>query len=579
MYQISELAESVGLSRATLLYYEKLGLLKGKRQANGYRVYTDADRQRLRLMQQLQAGGLSLQECQACLDGKLDREMLGRRLETLEREIAEKTRSRDLLAALLGRSSLKDWHEEVERVAPDLHRAWLMSQGFSSAEAGLVALVSKDMNAHDAYMAGFMEVFADLDWWGPGTAEATRRALTMVPFAPETILEIGCGPGMATITLAEASTARIMATDTAEVALDKLRARIAARGLNDRIEVRNVDMAALPAPERPWDVIWSEGSADILGVEKALADWWALLHPGGVLVFSDMVWRTDKPADEVREFWAAEYPRDDDARDPHRAGEARGLPRHPPFRHRAGGDGDLLPPARRAARCPRAASRGSPCPRRPAPRDRRVRGRARAVRLRDVRAGAGLTPPGTREDRDMDYSTDYTTHVEATVELFASTFTASEGAEEGALIGALARRLIAETPAGDLRVFTAWEDGTLVGGIFFTRLTYEGDPRTVFMMAPVAVATAHQGKGIGQRLIAHGLDALRREDVDIAVTYGDPAFYGRVGFEPVSAADLPAPQPLNQPQGWIAQSLTEAPLTPLRGPARCVAAFDDPALW
>ena len=58
MYRISELAESVGLSRATLLYYEKLGLLKGKRQANGYRVYSDADRQRLRLMQQLQAGGL-----------------------------------------------------------------------------------------------------------------------------------------------------------------------------------------------------------------------------------------------------------------------------------------------------------------------------------------------------------------------------------------------------------------------------------------------------------------------------------------------------------------------------------------
>jgi predicted N-acetyltransferase YhbS len=179
----------------------------------------------------------------------------------------------------------------------------------------------------------------------------------------------------------------------------------------------------------------------------------------------------------------------------------------------------------------------------------------------------------------MDYSTDYTTHAEAIVELFASTFTASEGAEEGALIGALARRLIAETPAEDLRVFTAWEDGTLVGVIFFTRLTYEGDPRTVFMMAPVAVATVHQGKGIGQRLINHGLGALRQAGVDIAVTYGDPVFYGRVGFKPVTEADLPAPLPLQQPQGWSAQSLTEAPMTPLRGPARCVAAFDDPALW
>jgi putative acetyltransferase len=164
-------------------------------------------------------------------------------------------------------------------------------------------------------------------------------------------------------------------------------------------------------------------------------------------------------------------------------------------------------------------------------------------------------------------------------ELFASTFTASEGVEEGALIGDLARRLMADTPAEDLRVVTAWEDGALAGGIFFTRLTYADDPRRVFMMAPVAVATARQGQGVGQRLIAHGLDALRQEGVDIAVTYGDPAFYSRVGFEPVSEADLPAPQPLRQPQGWLAQTLTDAPLTPLRGPARCVAAFDDPALW
>ena len=179
----------------------------------------------------------------------------------------------------------------------------------------------------------------------------------------------------------------------------------------------------------------------------------------------------------------------------------------------------------------------------------------------------------------MHFSTDYETHAEAIAELFRATFTASEGVEEGGLIGALARRLIAETPTDDLRVFTAWEDNALLGGIFFTRLIYEGDPRTVFMMAPVAVATAQQGKGVGQRLIAHGLAALRQQGVDIVVTYGDPAFYGRVGFNPVSEADLPAPQPLQQPQGWIAQSLTDAPLTPLRGPVRCVAAFDDPALW
>lgn len=179
----------------------------------------------------------------------------------------------------------------------------------------------------------------------------------------------------------------------------------------------------------------------------------------------------------------------------------------------------------------------------------------------------------------MDYTTDYEPHAESIANLFTATFTASEGPDEGALIGELARRLIAETPSEDLRVVTAWEDGALLGGIFFTRLTYEGDPRIVFMMAPVAVATEHQGKRIGQRLISYGLDELRQEGVDIAVTYGDPAFYSRVGFMLVSEADLPAPQPLGQPQGWIAQSLTEKSLTPFLGPSRCVAAFNDPALW
>lgn len=179
----------------------------------------------------------------------------------------------------------------------------------------------------------------------------------------------------------------------------------------------------------------------------------------------------------------------------------------------------------------------------------------------------------------MEFSRDYRAHAEAIVALFGATFAASEGPEEGARIGTLARRLVAETPAGDLCVFTAWEAGELVGAICFTRMTFPSDPRTVFLLAPVAVATGWQRRGIGQKLIAHGLDAIRQEGADIAVTYGDPAFYGRVGFRPVSEAVLSPPQPLSLPHGWIARSLTQAPLTPVVGQCRCVAAFDDPALW
>ena len=165
------------------------------------------------------------------------------------------------------------------------------------------------------------------------------------------------------------------------------------------------------------------------------------------------------------------------------------------------------------------------------------------------------------------------------VDLFTSTFTASEGAEEGTLIGNLVRDLLSITARRDLFVFVAEEAGAIVGAIVFSRLTYDRDDRTVFVLAPVAVATGHQGKGIGQVLLAHGLAALREAGIDVAVTYGDPDYYSRVGFAPITEAFAQAPFKLKHPEGWLGQSLTDREMTPLKGPSRCVRALNDPAFW
>ena len=168
---------------------------------------------------------------------------------------------------------------------------------------------------------------------------------------------------------------------------------------------------------------------------------------------------------------------------------------------------------------------------------------------------------------------------EEIIRLFASTFAASENAEEGALIGNLVRKLLAGTAPEDIFVFTAEEDGAIIGGIVFSRLTYGQDGRTVFVLAPVAVATGRQGQGVGQRLLTYGLHELRKAGVDIAMTYGDPNYYAKIGFMPVSEADAAAPYKLNQPEGWLGQSLTDRPMSPLKGPSRCVAALNDPVYW
>lgn len=179
----------------------------------------------------------------------------------------------------------------------------------------------------------------------------------------------------------------------------------------------------------------------------------------------------------------------------------------------------------------------------------------------------------------MKYTLDKTGQQDAIAALFKATFTDSEGAEEGHLIGDLALRLMQSTPPDDLAIFTARENNQLLGAILFTRLRYAEDDRKVMLLSPVAVRSDRQGQGIGQKLITHGLDTLRAAGMEVAITYGNPAYYGRVGFAPVDVEFAPPPQPLSQPQGWLAQSLTDAPLTAFKGTSRCAPALDDPAYW
>lgn len=179
----------------------------------------------------------------------------------------------------------------------------------------------------------------------------------------------------------------------------------------------------------------------------------------------------------------------------------------------------------------------------------------------------------------MKFTTDIAGRADAVFDLFRATFSASEGPEEGALIGGLVADMLQTVPAYDLRVFLAEDAGRLIGAIVFSSVVYAGDTRSAFVLAPVAVATDRQRSGIGVGLLRHGLNALRSEGVDVALTYGDPAYYGKVGFAPVSTEIAPTPQPLQYPEGWLGQSLTDQPLTPLRGPVTCVAPLNDPAFW
>ncbi|QFU09732.1 Acetyltransferase (GNAT) family protein [Rhodobacteraceae bacterium THAF1] len=179
----------------------------------------------------------------------------------------------------------------------------------------------------------------------------------------------------------------------------------------------------------------------------------------------------------------------------------------------------------------------------------------------------------------MDVATGFDGQEDRLIALFTATFTDTEGAEEGRLIGGLVHDLLTTTPASDIHVFRAEDDSTLIGAAIFTQITYPDEPNRVVLLSPMAVATDRQGKGVGQALLIQALATLRSEGAEVALTYGDPDYYKRVGFAPITEQQACAPLPLSHPQGWIGQSLTDQPMPILSGRPTCVPALNRADVW
>lgn len=162
--------------------------------------------------------------------------------------------------------------------------------------------------------------------------------------------------------------------------------------------------------------------------------------------------------------------------------------------------------------------------------------------------------------------------------LFVSVFTASEGEQEGKLIGNLASELSSEIDNQEIVCLGAFDDETLIGSILFTRLLFK-ENINVYLLAPVAVSTEHQGKGVGKSLINYGLEEMRNRSVSVVVTYGDPAFYSKVGFNDLSTNVIQAPLKLSMPFGWLGQSLTGESILTIHDRPKCVKAFNNPVYW
>ncbi|MCW4152787.1 N-acetyltransferase [Halomonas sp. 18H] len=163
-------------------------------------------------------------------------------------------------------------------------------------------------------------------------------------------------------------------------------------------------------------------------------------------------------------------------------------------------------------------------------------------------------------------------------DLCYSVFAESENAAEGRMVSKLVRQLTGDTPEQDVQGWVAVDDAGPVGLVFFSRLRI-GERPDIVLLSPLAVRSTAQKTGIGRALVDHAREQLKAEGIAIITTYGDPAYYQRLGFQPLPQSVLPAPHELSFPEGWMGLSLSEEDVPEVAGDCVCVKAFDDPLYW
>ncbi|MGH9110586.1 MAG: MerR family transcriptional regulator [Acidimicrobiales bacterium] len=131
MHQIGEVAEAVELSLRTIRHYEEVGLVPPSgRSAGGFRLYTDDDIERLRLVKQMKPLDFTLEEIRELLElrgrlgaGANDQEQVGL-VERLELFAAAAERRCETLREQLdaAQAMARTLRREVQRQRPAVRR-------------------------------------------------------------------------------------------------------------------------------------------------------------------------------------------------------------------------------------------------------------------------------------------------------------------------------------------------------------------------------------------------------------------------------------------------------------------------
>ena len=154
----------------------------------------------------------------------------------------------------------------------------------------------------------------------------------------------------------------------------------------------------------------------------------------------------------------------------------------------------------------------------------------------------------------------------------------SEG--ENQSVATLAIDLLSEKTRPETFALVAEAHGAVVGHIAFSPVTVDSNEKWKgYILAPLGVMPEYQKRRIGSTLIESGMERLSEKGVHVFFVYGDPAYYGKFGFNADAASRYSPPYPLQYPFGWQAITLNEFGFAESNAKISCVASLRDPELW
>ncbi|OAN12990.1 MerR family transcriptional regulator [Photobacterium jeanii] len=163
MFTITQLARQCDVSRTTVLYYERAGLLEpASRTESGYRTYSHREVERLKSILSYRSFGVPVSDIAPLLETANEQEqehILRRQFNALENEIQKLRKQQKAIFVMLNQNheaqpsiiskerwvemmaasgmsedDMTNWHIQFEKMEPDAHQRFLTSLGIDENE-------------------------------------------------------------------------------------------------------------------------------------------------------------------------------------------------------------------------------------------------------------------------------------------------------------------------------------------------------------------------------------------------------------------------------------------------------------